>query len=119
MRELKTHVVTADDDGVRPTSGITDACLYCKAKIGEEHRLDCVILKRPVKLSVTITFEIEEDLPQSWNKEQIEFARNESSWCASSLIDRLTDLDEREGCICWNTKIEYLGEGTPKETPNG
>ena len=36
-----THIVTADDEGIRP-AGKPDECFYCLRKVGELHRDDCV-----------------------------------------------------------------------------
>lgn len=60
-------------------------------------------------MRVTIYFET--DVPQSWDKDSIESHRNESSYCQSSFVDELRDLDETsDGCLCGTMHFEFLGE---------
>ena len=41
----------------------------------------------------------EVSVPADWDKDMVEFHRNESSWCAGSLVDELGDMDS-EPCLC-------------------
>lgn len=38
----------------------------------------------------------------------VEFQRNESSWCASNLLDMLNKYDEEHGRICNLVKAEVI-----------
>lgn len=62
--------------------------------------------KRKVKIKYTIT--LDEDVPLDWDNSMIEFQRNESSWCASNLLDKLNKYDEDHGCICNIVKAEVI-----------
>lgn len=86
-------------------------CLYCQAATGTPHKADCVCIVRPVKLRVTIEYEAEEYV--GFDKDGIEFRRNEGSWCASNLLDELHTLGEKEGCLCGVASFEYLGDAGP------
>ena len=94
-------LVLLDDDGIRP-AGKPDECLYCKQKVGEEHKYDCVILQRKVKVSYS--YEIEIEVPWSWTEDEIAFHRNESSWCCDNSLDELeelrTKLNAENSCLC-------------------
>lgn len=84
-------------------------CAYCEQPIGTEHKEECVLIQKKVKVRMTIEYEIE--VPASWDKDQIEFHRNESAWCASNIIDELKALDNKDGrCLCGITKFEYLSD---------
>lgn len=106
-------VVTTDDHGIRP-AGRPDACFYCKSKVGEPHGPECVVIVKRVR--VRYSFELEIDVPHYWGKEQLEFHRNESSWCASNALGELEKAFPEDGeCPCGSFKCEALG--TVDETP--
>lgn len=110
---MRTPPVTPDDDGIRP-AGPPDACLYCKQKVGDPHLAECVTVKRTVVVRMTVEYEV--DVPQSWDKEQIEFHRNEGSWCANNALDELAQLHDAESaetCLCPSARFEYVGEAKP------
>lgn len=105
--------VLPDDNGIRP-AGQPDECFYCKQKVGTPHLMDCVILEKKVKLKVLI--EIERYEPYGWTKEQIEFARNWSSWCASNIMEDIQrhndQCEERGECLCPSVEIQVLDMDT-------
>lgn len=108
-------LVVEKDDGLRP-SGPPDECFYCHQKIGQPHGPECVVVTKTVK--VRYTFEIEIEVPHHWDRGNIEFHRNEGSWCADNSI---TDLEEhlKRGlgdCLCPCFKCKYLQEAdtTPR-----
>lgn len=107
MKEMP--LVRANDHGIRP-AGPPDACFYCRAKVGESHQRDCVIVQKRVKMRAVIEYECYE--PFSWDKEEIEFARNDGTWCADNLLETLKLHGEESGCLCGSTKIEFIGEVT-------
>lgn len=63
------------------------------------------------KVIVRAAIEYEIEVPNDWDKDKIEFHRNESSWCQSSMIEELTDLCNNKGCLCGHVRFEYLREG--------
>lgn len=105
MESHKIPLVAVNDDGIRP-AGKQDECFYCHQKIGQPHKADCVVITKRVKIKYTI--ELEVDVPYSWEAHEIEFQRNESSWCASNLIDELKDYEEKHGCLCGITTCEFV-----------
>lgn len=103
---MKFPVVTKDDHGIRP-AGAPDRCFYCKSKVGEEHGQECVVVTKRVKLKATIEFDVE--VPHFWTKENIEFHRNDGTWCAQNIDNDIAQYRESTGsCMCSETKIEYV-----------
>ncbi len=106
--DRNTLVVRPGDN--RP-AGKPDECFYCRQPMGSLHLGQCPIPSKKVKVRVTIEYDIE--VPIFWDKDNIEFARNESSWCASNLIQELEELEKTTGCLCPVAVYELIeGEGT-------
>ena len=80
-------------------------CFYCNELIGSNHKLDCVLVQKKVKIKMTVEYEV--DVPSSWNKENIEFHRNEGTWCSNNAIDELETAFEKT-CMCGTTKFKYI-----------
>jgi hypothetical protein len=56
------------------------------------------------------------DVPESWDEGSINFRFNESSWCASNLLDELQRREENTGmCLCMITDAKYIGEATEED----
>lgn len=111
MIHQETHLVT-ESNGPRP-GGPAGECLYCHREIGREHAEDCVCRRRSVVIRATIEYAVE--VPENWDQYEIEFHRNDSSWCASNLIDDLRRLDLSEGCLCAVVKFEFVREATAQD----
>ena len=94
--------------GIRP-AGSPDHCFYCGEPRGGTHKADCVIRERTVVVKLTIEYTI--TVPEHWTPEDIEFHRNESSWCTSNALPELEKLDEN-GCLCHGSSFEYVREAT-------
>ncbi|MEX5630913.1 hypothetical protein, partial [Pseudomonas marginalis] len=86
-------------------AGLPDECSWCKQKIGEEHLFECVTQTHKVK--VRYIFEIEIDMPVSFTKENIEYNRNDGTWCADNAIDELKKASENN-CLCSVFKAEVI-----------
>lgn len=99
-------VFIVTEKATRPAVNDKTRCFYCQAPIGTPHRKDCVLISKKVKISATIEYEIE--VPAHWDKDQIEFYRNEGSWCASNMIGELKRLDRNLGCVCGRVKTELV-----------
>lgn len=93
-------------DAKRPNS-VDDSCFYCHQAIGEPHRPSCVLIAKKVRVRMTVEYEVE--VPASWNAGDVEFHRNESSWCADNAMGELEKLAGREGCLCGVTHFEFVG----------
>jgi len=88
-------------------------CFYCGKTVGSFHKSDCVLIKKTVKVKLTINYEV--NVPADWDKQMIEFHRNDSTWCSSNLIEELKKLDTKNGCLCPIAEFKYLETtGEPK-----
>lgn len=110
---MKMPLVHEKDDGIRP-AGKTDECIFCRQKVGSEHLADCVCVTKRVKLRVTIEYEV--DVPHHWDKNLIEFQRNDGSWCVDNMLEELAEIAEAEGCLCGRVNFKFLQfvDETPK-----
>lgn len=84
-------------------------CFYCLEPVGGCHKSDCVLVSKRVMVRMVVEYEVE--VPSDWDKEAIEFHRNDSSWCANNALDELGKLygeEEEATCMCWCTKFDYL-----------
>ena len=61
--------------------------------------------KRMVKIEINLPMEF----PKDWNDKDIDFHLNESSWCASNIIDELLKYEEEHGCICRICEFKVYG----------
>lgn len=97
------------ENGPRPAGKQTE-CFYCHKQIGEQHEWECVLRERRVIVRMTTEYEI--DVQESWTKENIEFHRNDSSWCATNALDELVAIyqDSETKCMCPSTSFEYIRE---------
>lgn len=104
---------TVDEYTIRP-AGKQDECFYCHAKVGEQHKEDCVIRCRTVNVDFTIHAVMR--VPEHWSEDDINFKFNESSWCASNFIGDLVYREEELGkCPCFITEAKYVGEATKED----
>ena len=132
-------VVDPHDNGIRP-AGRPDECFYCNARVGSKHAHDCVVVTRRVEVRVRATLPSGDvfegtwqlDTPYFWDAAQVEFHHNESSWCASNLLDECdkgtvawdagdpwSDLEALHGggdCLCQRLDFTFqrVVDGTPK-----
>ena len=103
---------TVGEYSIRP-AGRSDECCYCHSKVGQQHKDGCVIRTRTVNLDVTM--HIVMNVPENWDKSQIEWHYNAGTWCASNLLSYLDDRDTQIGCLCDITEIKYVGEATKED----
>jgi hypothetical protein len=80
-------------------------CFYCHQSIGDEHKNDCILLKK--KHIIQVQIELEMDMPASWDKESIEFFLNEGSWCSDNITIYIEKVMET-GCLCGITTCTEL-----------
>ena len=102
---------TVGEYSVRP-AGKTDECYYCGAKVGEQHKSNCVIREKTIVTRLTIDFV--DDVPENWDKEVIDFHYNNSSWCASNILNRLEERNNFR-CLCDVASFEYLRDATEED----
>jgi hypothetical protein len=98
-------------------------CFYCGADLGSQHKRTCVMVNKKVR--VRYTLEIVVNVPHSWNGGDVEFHRNNGSWCANNCANDIarhiaTSEAAGNGCLCGKFKAEYLGvEDETPFVPNG
>ncbi len=114
-------------NGVRP-AGPSDRCFYCDRLLGEAHTESCVLYLKSVTVRAIVEYVIR--VPVSWDKYNVEFGRNESSWCANNGIDEIAriaaarDTTDERGvgfgpCMCALVRYEYVGDAeTDTEDPD-
>lgn len=110
---MKRDDWTVTENTIRP-AGPQDRCLYCETKLGEQHKEDCVIRCKTVKVDFTISMVME--VPEYWDKADIEHHYNDGRYCMDNIID---ELRKREGiaknCLCGLTKAKYVGDATEED----
>ncbi len=57
-----------------------------------------MLIKKKVLIRMTVEYEV--SVPASYDKGDVEFHRNEGSWCADNVFDELEALCEEHGCLC-------------------
>ena len=102
------HKFIVTEKAQRPAR-MDGTCFYCMQPIGAEHKPDCVLIHKRVKVRATIEYETE--IPNWWGNKEFEFHRNEGSWCANNMVGELKKyVEEKPGCLCGHAEFEYLGE---------
>lgn len=103
-----------DADGLTwPTTG-PRGCDHCRARAGTPHAAGCVVVKKRVRLRYT--YEVEVDVPHDWDREMIEFHRNDGTWCADNSLDELAESQADGHCLCGRFRAEFVEvtDGTPR-----
>lgn len=110
-------MILGDTTKVRPGDsrpiGPAGHCTYCREPIGSDHKPDCVIRQRTVVLRMTIEYVA--SVPADWTPEQIEFHRNDSSWCCGNAVKDIVALHDGGDCMCDRTSFEYVREATGED----
>lgn len=107
MRRKAKWIVTADSERPVRRDG---TCFYCCQPLGSEHESNCVIRQRTCVVDFTIRMVTAE--PEYWDKNNIEFHYNESSWCADNLLDM---IEKRGKCLCDITRATFVREATAED----
>lgn len=107
MARTSPPIVIAADS--RP-AGVAGECFYCRQLVGSPHSETCVLWTRKVLVRFEITMPV--DTPHSWTEEDINFHFQDSSWCASNVVEMLQELENStdNGCLCPYVTAEYVGE---------
>ncbi len=103
------------DSGERP-AGKVGECFYCKAPVGR-HEDDCVCVKKSVVIRMTIEYLVA--VPRFWNEHDIEFHRNEGSWCADNDLEALVEWCDKQPnpgpCSCGAATFAFVRDATPED----
>lgn len=102
-----SHIVTAD--AVRPARP-DGTCFYCRAPLGDEHITGCVLRRKTFVVDFTIRTVL--TLSEDWDPKAIDFRYNDSSWCASNLLNQLKSVDTDERCLCDRTTGKFVRDAT-------
>ena len=104
-----TNRFTVTEKAMRPRSSARQ-CFYCKQPIGKVHKQDCVLVKKTVKVRMIVEYNV--DVPAHWAAEQIEFHRNNGSWCSNNALSELDALfgSNNGPCLCNSARFEYIGD---------
>ncbi len=113
---LESYPVTEEQINARPSRG--RICFYCSQPVGAEHKPDCAMRKRTVVIKMTLEYVV--DVPEHWTKENIEFHRNDGTWCSDNALGELEELSKYletsdKGCLCSAAEFEYLREATTED----
>jgi hypothetical protein len=92
---------------MRPAS-LKQQCFYCQERIGATHKDDCVLIRKDVVVKFEI--EIPVRVPAFWTEEQVEFHRNQGTWCASNVLDELEKIEKDNGCLCQQAEFSFVKE---------
>lgn len=106
MSGMIERMVTSDDEGIRP-AGADDECFYCHQKVGQRHKMDCVMLTKKGRIRLTIELPLE--AAQSFDAHTIEFMYTKGSWCHSNLTAWIDKVTDSEGCCGFIKAAEWLG----------
>jgi hypothetical protein len=63
-------------------------------------------IRKTVKVRAIIEYDV--NVPAHFTKDDIEFQRNESSWCNGNLISELKNLEDEDYCLCHFTRFEVI-----------
>lgn len=105
MSKIKLPPTVKEEDE-RPNGKGSGKCFYCTALIGEYHDGKCPLWKKQMLVRMTLEYPVE--VPNYWTKEDLEFHRNEGTWCGDNAIQELKNLPEET--VCANAKFEYVKE---------
>lgn len=98
------------EKAMRPASGARE-CFYCQQPIGSAHKNECVLIYKKARIAFTIEYDIE--CPSYWDANQIEFHRNEGSWCSNNAVrelQKIIEKNENKECFCGCSSVECLSE---------
>ena len=101
---------TVTEKAMRPVSKLRE-CFYCEAPIGGEHRDTCVLVQKVAKVKVTVW--VPHKVPAHWDARQVEYHMNETSWCASNILNDIEAEEKADRCMCAlgaRFEVEELGE---------
>lgn len=89
---------------MRPASS-QRRCFYCREPVGGRHKETCVLVKKRVRINVQVALSYEITVPANWTADDVEYHRNEGSWCADNALSEFAELG---GCLCGSMTTRFL-----------
>ena len=98
--------------------GPPDACCWCKAKLGQQHKPSCAVRQRTVVCAITIR--LVRLVTEDWTPDEIEYGMNHARWCATNILDEFDRLAAHaehtaSGCLCEFFTGCYVREATTED----
>lgn len=84
---MATFTVTTQ--AMRPRS-MDDTCFYCRSRVGNNHKSNCVLIQRPVKIAL----ELKLSVPANYSEEDIDYYFGEGN--GRQQIAKFFDNDDWE-----------------------
>lgn len=111
----QTETVLPQDERPARRDG---TCFYCSQPLGTKHNPNCIIVSKTITVRLTLDVVIE--VPRTWGKEQVEFARNENSWCVNNMMRELQTWfdDTNNSCACGSAQIDFVRDATEEDHSN-
>lgn len=103
---MTTRIFTVTAKAMRPALS-EQVCFYCRQPIGSTHAENCVLVVKTVTVKMEVEYEVE--VPAHWDAKDVEFHRNDSSWCMSNALRELLKIND--GCHCARTKFTFIAAG--------
>lgn len=99
-------------DDVRPARQ-DGTCFYCRVPLGGEHNKGCVIRTKTIVQDFTIR--LVRRVPEDWDEHMADFHANDSSWCASNIVQDIQSIDTDARCLCDRTTGKFVREATKED----
>lgn len=96
---------TVTEKAMRPAS-TERRCFYCHEEIGGTHKDDCVLLKKKVRVRMTVEYDT--TTFASADQDYVDFHYNESSSCADNALNELKAYSDKVGCLCFDSEFEVV-----------
>ena len=107
-------LVQPKDFGIRP-AGLIDACFFCKQQVGAEHRHDCIVLDKKVRVSVLIQMDLR--VPYVYGPANLEYLYNEGMYPVDAVRHLFRDLPDNLGAKdLLEVEVRYISE-EPNQEP--
>lgn len=105
----------------RPGNVKPGQCFYCHQPIGSFHGDECVLIEKQVQVDLKLRYCVM--VPAHWTAGDVEFHRNEGSWCADNLVEELQKIrdqgNEVDECLCNDAKFTFVGESSGRHLNEG
>ena len=102
----ENSIYTVTEKAMRSSSE-NCACFYCGQEIGKNHKQDCELVCKKVKIKASVEYYI--TVPSTWGGDEVENYRKNIE-CGDILLQELMNIKKEKGCLCGIVNFEYLGD---------